>query len=387
MDHGNKIVMSNRIVLDPKEIIGKSIAIMGTNGSGKSGTTRRLAEEMLRNHDPFAIVDIENEFVTLKELGSVILAGPPVDYGAYTVDIPLTNSTEYNEFGRKAYEDSLVVVLLLGDLDDEARKLFLKAFLDGIFEAANNPKTAHPYRVFIEEVQEYIPQMGLAKSDPLRQTIIRFGKRGRKRKLSMVLISQRPSNVDKDVLTQCHLFFAHFVTWSTDIEVYKNALSIVNCEDKMKMFVAGDVVFIFGKQYIEDKITKPKTISPWDESSAFDTANFIQVDSVTEIREQVQREGRKDQGMTVVPTATFEALQQEVELLKNDTQVLINANLAQEEIITALKKRPAVSVRDDATETTQEIIADLTLRVSKAEVALSIVDMLAQFIRQETPNG
>lgn len=322
VNHGNRFILSPRIILDPEEITGKSIAILGTNGSGKSGTARRLAEEHLAKGFPFTVADIENEYATLKEVGEVLIAGAPIDYGSIKVDVALTNSGEFHEMGRQAYEEKLTVVLLLGDLDDDTRKLYLNAYLSGIFEAANNPKTAHYYRVFLEEIQEFCPQVGIAKSDPLRQTIIRFAKRGRKRKLSMVMISQRPSNVDKDVLTQAHAFLLHFVTYATDINVYRDSLGVENAEDRVKIMQPGDAIYIFGRVFVEDRITKPQTVSPWDGAATFHPENFRPVEGLEELQKTVIREGTSDEGMTVIPTVELRSLRENVAMQDMELQSL-----------------------------------------------------------------
>lgn len=380
---GPKLVLAPRIALDPLVITGKSVAIMGTNGSGKSGTARQFMEQHIAKKMPFTVADIENEYATLKELGEVYLAGPEAKNSAIKVDFKLTNSGEYHELARKAYEQSMTIVLLLGDIDDETRKLYLKSYIDGVFDAVIDPRTAHYYRLFLEEVQEYIPQVGLAKSDPLRQSIIRFGKRGRKRKLSLVLISQRPSNVDKDVLTQCHIFFLHYVTYPTDIDVYQDALGVKNAEERVLRMTPGEVIFKFGREMIDDKITRPRTVSPWDEAGTFDPSKFVEVADTTELQKEIIEKGASDEGMAVVQSAYLHKLERDNQQFQIDIQGLVDTQIEHEQEIAALKARePVIVAGKDLTGDAAAIIARLTLERDRAQAAAVPIDLLVGILRE-----
>ena len=388
VNNDRKLVMSNRIILDPTDIAGKSLAILGTNGSGKSGSSRQLAEEHVRLGLPFTIADIENEYATLKNLGDIILAGPGVEYGSFELDQTLTNSAEFYELGRTAYLKSKSVILMLGDLDDETRKTYLKAYLDGIFEAANDPAKRHYYRVFLEECQEYIAQVGVAKSDPLFQAIVRFAKRGRKRMLSLVLISQRPSNVSKDVLTQCHIFILHFVTYATDIIVYRDQLSVDGAEDKVKTMQPGDAIYLFGRTYIEDRITKPKTSSPWDQGEQFDSSTFVKATGVAEIREAVEKAGDKDdEGMSVVPKAYVHKLERQIPELEGQVQSLVEQQIALEDQIEELRRREPIIIEGTADADASVLAIEneaLRRALDRAEAINEPITQLIALIRNET---
>ncbi len=173
VQHNTKhITLAPTIVLDPQEINGKSIALLGSTGSGKSTSARRFMEEHIRLGLGFTVCDIENEYHFLKTLGEVILAGPPISmdnaakkiddfsmqslnhFDSMKLDIKLSNSNEFYEMGRKAYLKKMNVVLLLAGIEDDVRKVYLKAYLQGVFEAATQ-ETKHYHRIFIEEAHEY----------------------------------------------------------------------------------------------------------------------------------------------------------------------------------------------------------------------------------------
>lgn len=61
--------------LDISAFIGKSVALLGITGSGKTNTAAVLIEEMLTQGLPLTIVDIEGEYWGLKERFEVLVAG------------------------------------------------------------------------------------------------------------------------------------------------------------------------------------------------------------------------------------------------------------------------------------------------------------------------
>jgi hypothetical protein len=128
-------------------------------------------------------------------VGEVYLAGPKNEYGDFELDTILSNEKQCYALGRRAYLHDLCVVLMLSEMDDAVRKLFIGAYLTGMFEAASNPMTRRPHWIALEEIHEYAPQVGLSKDDPLRLTILRVAKRGRKRGMFLIPMSQRPANI------------------------------------------------------------------------------------------------------------------------------------------------------------------------------------------------
>ncbi len=343
------ISLSPTIILDPQEINGKSIALLGSTGSGKSTSARRFMEEHIRLGLGFTVCDIENEYHFLKTLGEVILAGPPISmegalkkiddfslqslnhFDSMKLDIKLSNSNEFYEMGRKAYLKKMNVVLLLAGIEDDVRKVYLKAYLQGVFEAATQ-ETKHYHRIFIEEAHEYCPQgAGIAKDDPLMKMIVQIAKRGRKREISLCVMSQRPASLVKDVLTQCQMYLLHYVTYPNDIEIYDKICGLNNVQEIVRNMKSGDCVFINGRTQVQDRIFEPKTESTW-------TINDVNINHFKTIEslnlEEFQKEivdEQSESGTSVVPTKylremekTIPSLNKKIASLTEDTQMLQN---------------------------------------------------------------
>jgi DNA helicase HerA-like ATPase len=65
----------NGFELQTQTLVGRSIAVLGITGSGKTNTAAVLIEELLSNDLPLTIVDIEGEYWGLKERFEILVAG------------------------------------------------------------------------------------------------------------------------------------------------------------------------------------------------------------------------------------------------------------------------------------------------------------------------
>lgn len=382
----SRVVLAPDLALDPAELIGKTIAVTGTTGSGKSTTVRRLLEELVKVRYPFTVADIENEYVTLKEVGEIILAGPSVDHGRAHNDVTLTNPKQCYALGRRAYRNGLSVVLLLGDLDDETRNLFLEAYGRGLFEAGADPDLRREHFFALEECQEYVMQVGGAKSDPLRQMIIRVGKRGRKRKLSLGLISQRPANVDKDVLAMSHIFLAHFVTYVTDINTYKTILPFKDIDERIPSMQPGDVWFMHGKKLMETRVTMPRTVSPFEMGSAMDPSLFVTVTGAQGIEDEVAKVEDRE-GTSVVPTAYLRGLEESLPRVTSELECATTRMGALEEQLRVLQSRQTGASDAPLPSDVLAELASLRERVREAEALASPIRLLIGHLEAEARKG
>lgn len=67
--------------------------------------------------------------------------------------------------------------------------------------------------LFIDEAQQFIPS---GKSSLAKEDLIRWVKEGRQPGLSLVLVSQQPSAIDMEVLSQCDVIISHALTTAVD---------------------------------------------------------------------------------------------------------------------------------------------------------------------------
>lgn len=162
-------------------------AVIGTSGSGKSYAVGVLAEELIKNRVPFALVDTEGEHGGLRERYEVVQVGDGRD-----ADLRWEN-TDLTQLAREA-PDMPPLVLDVSRAKDQ--KAVVAELVAGIYGEVEKRRT--PYLIIVEEADRFIPQQGERLG-----IFLEIARRGRKRGLGLVVCSQRPSMVDKNVLSQC----------------------------------------------------------------------------------------------------------------------------------------------------------------------------------------
>lgn len=81
-----------------------------------------------------------------------------------------------------------------------------------------------PILLVYEEAHKYVPQSDLAKYRASKHSIERIAKEGRKYGVSLLIASQRPSEVSKTIFAQCNNFIAMRLTNPDDQNYVKNLL-------------------------------------------------------------------------------------------------------------------------------------------------------------------
>lgn len=135
----------------------------------------------------------------------------------------------------------------------------------------------HPIALLCDEAHLYMPQRNMADSaDDISLDIFeRIAKEGRKYGISLVVISQRPSEVNKTMLSQCSNFVSMRLTNAEDQGVIKRLLpdslggfsDILPTLDTGEALVVGDASLLPSRIRIDEPQNKPNsgTVDFWDE--------------------------------------------------------------------------------------------------------------------------
>jgi len=161
--------------------------VIGASGSGKSYAVGVICEELCKNQVPFAIVDTEGEHSGLKEKYDVVVVGD--DEGA---DLRWSSL----DLGQLAGQAPDIAPLILDVSETENPKEKVGELLSGIYAEVEKRRT--PYLFIVEEADRFVPQNG--DRVPVFGEVAR---RGRKRGVGLMVCTQRPSLVDKNILSQC----------------------------------------------------------------------------------------------------------------------------------------------------------------------------------------
>lgn len=100
-----------------------------------------------------------------------------------------------------------------------ARMLFSIKLWQSPEERAKNPVL-----LVCEEAHRYVPDRGEAQYEAAQEAIRRLAKEGRKYGLGLMLVSQRPSEIDSTVLSQCNSWLVLRLTNESDREHVKSIL-------------------------------------------------------------------------------------------------------------------------------------------------------------------
>jgi hypothetical protein len=196
----------------PAEALDDRIAIVGTAGSGKTYAAKGFVERLLENGARVAIVDPLGVWWGLRASADGGAPGyPVVVFGGRHADIPITSDMGA-ALGRMIAREALVCVVDLSDLGSStARRRFMAAFAEALYET-----NEEPLHLVLDEADLWAPQRPIKGWDSLLGHIEEIVRRGRVRGFIPWLITQRPAVVHKDVLSQADILIAMKLTASQD---------------------------------------------------------------------------------------------------------------------------------------------------------------------------
>jgi len=129
-------------------------------------------------------------------------------------------------------------------LNDLLGALF-RILYDALFWARNLPEGGRerPLLLVLEEAHAYVRQEG---KGPAADAVKRIAKEGRKYGLGLMLVSQRPSEIDPTILSQCGTLFAMRMANATD-RAHVTSVATENLEglfDMLPVLRTGEVVVV-----------------------------------------------------------------------------------------------------------------------------------------------
>ena len=122
-----------------------------------------------------------------------------------------------------------------------------------------------PVLLVYEEAHKYVPNSDLVKYRASKRSIERIAKEGRKYGVTLLLASQRPSEISETIFSQCNNFVAMRLTNPSDQAYVKRLLpdSLGSLIDTMPSLRAGEALLI-GESIVLPSIVQ---IDPCDENS------------------------------------------------------------------------------------------------------------------------
>ncbi len=188
--------------IDAQQVITGRGCVIGQSGSGKSYLVGVIAEELCRLGLPFCIIDTEGEYSSLRNSFAVLLVG---DEGA-----DLNLDTDMGPLFSRSISYGVPVIL---DVSESAeRAAVVERALAALYEIESRARK--PYLVVVEEADKFAPQVTHQRMNIVEELSVR----GRKRGIGLLVATQRPSNISKNVLAQCSYGFVGKLVIENDMK-------------------------------------------------------------------------------------------------------------------------------------------------------------------------
>lgn len=133
-------------------------------------------------------------------------------------------------------------------------------FNDNPEETLNNDT---PFLLVYEEAHKYVPKSDLSKYSASKESIERIAKEGRKYGITLMLASQRPSEISETIFSQCNNFITMRLTNPNDQNYVKRLLpdTMGQLIDKMPTLKSGECLLI-GDAIVIPSIVRINECSP-----------------------------------------------------------------------------------------------------------------------------
>jgi len=174
--------------IDAQHLVTGRTCIIAQSGAGKSWAIAVLCEKLCAAGIGFCIVDTEGEYFSLKQRYPVLWVG--------------SDDRCDEDIERVSLKDLMLRAVVNGtavvfDVSETEMREKVAALAEILYDIASAHKI--PYLLILEEADKFIPQ---AKESIKK--IEEISRRGRKRGLGLLVATQRPSFVTKNVLSQCN---------------------------------------------------------------------------------------------------------------------------------------------------------------------------------------
>lgn len=209
--------------MDPDYLAGRSLALLGKKGSGKTYGMRVLAEEFYDAGVQTVIIDPVGVFWGLRSSRDGRRKGLPIPvFGGSYGDSPLEH-TAGELMADLAVTEGLSMILDLSTFTSRNQeRQFAMSFLDRLYRSNKERNLIH---VMVDEADLFSPQRPRPQDAPLLAIMENLVRRGRNFGIGTTLATQRPAVLSKDVLTQVDALVTLRMTGPQDRDAIKSWVS------------------------------------------------------------------------------------------------------------------------------------------------------------------
>lgn len=178
-------------------ILAEHVAILARTGAGKTYAAKTFAEHVLRANRRLCVIDPTGVWYGLRlDTDGIRPAFPVVIIGGDHADVPLEH-TMGEQLGEIIGTRNLPCVIDISAFSTGERHRFVRDFLASLH--THNRAVLH---LILDEADEAAPQNPMPETRRVLHEVDRVVRRGRVRGFRVIMISQRPAVLNKNVLTQ-----------------------------------------------------------------------------------------------------------------------------------------------------------------------------------------
>jgi len=187
----------------PDAAITQHIAVVGATGSGKTYAIKSVVEKLLEARKRVIILDPTGAWWGLRVLADEVTPGFPITiFGGDHADVQITEEAG-GGLGKLLAEQPISAILDMSNMGVGERHRFVQRFAEAVFQFNKSP-----VHLVIDEADEFAPQSGPPGTERMLGAIDRIVRRGRIKGFRVMLITQRPAVLNKNVLTQAATLIA-----------------------------------------------------------------------------------------------------------------------------------------------------------------------------------
>jgi DNA helicase HerA-like ATPase len=260
---------------------GERDAILASSGMGKSYLMGVIIEEILeKSNQVVFIIDPEGEWHTLKERyhskdkaflvmknsGPTNLVFPPGASDEDISEIILAFQSRVSTMVSQMIAGGVSCVFDLNRYGTREQLAAYTVIAESIFKGENNlsdeDESSHAcrkVRLVMDEAHVFAPQKGNNDFDGASLVVTeKIAKRGRKRNIHLLVATQRPQAINKNVLSQCNRFWLGGIQSKHDFDANKSYYIAAGLEklEKVQALPPGHFVYSAGSERITIKARK-----------------------------------------------------------------------------------------------------------------------------------
>ena len=195
----------------PAEAFAEAVAVLGRTGSGKTFAAKGAIETVLARGERVVVLDPTGVWWGLRSSADGTEPGFPVAvFGGLHGDVAITEASAA-PLAQLIADRNLPVVVDVSELSMSGRVRFATAFLEQLYAANRRPLT-----IVFDEADLFAPQRPMPDQTVLLNRMETIVRRGRVRGFRPWMITQRPAELHKSVLSQAATLIAMKLTAPQD---------------------------------------------------------------------------------------------------------------------------------------------------------------------------